>query len=407
MTDRDSKQAEKDYLRRSGGGQWESSKPFPPLGQVADDEHAQHILDFAVLLQVLAPRSSDRILDLGAGSGWVSDWMKRCGFHTVGLDISVDMLRLAAQRLPATGLVAGDMEHLPFATGAFDKACCLNAFHHVPNVEIALKEVRRVLKSNGVVFFSEPGRGHASNPTSLAATRNYGVQESEILIQPFMDACRRAGFADVRLHPISNIMPLFHLDAEQWVQWTTFTSSVRPARALEKLFRAVLELFGRRKDDLLFEEAFAIRLLRELQPVIEQHPIVTAYCQPYVKPTRSTDAARLGLLTTPTAVLPGALIVVPLRIANTGSTAWNSSRPDEVRLGAQLMAHDGELLERDFSRHELPEVLPGTTFESSIELTAPPTAGAYLIKLDLVREGAHWFELSGTTPVQFRIDVRG
>ena len=106
----DSKQAEKEYLRRSAGGEWEMSKPFPVQGQTGSDEHAQHLLDFAVLLRILVPRSSDLILDLGAGSCWVSEWLRRFGARTVAVDIALDMLRLGRARLKsADGLVTGDM----------------------------------------------------------------------------------------------------------------------------------------------------------------------------------------------------------------------------------------------------------------------------------------------------------
>src|SRR5919106_365503 len=93
------KQAEKEYLHRSGGGAWELSKPFPPAGQLAGDDHAQHIQDFAVLLKVLAPHASDRVLDLAAGSCWVTDWLRRCGVQTVAVDIAFDMIRLGRDRI--------------------------------------------------------------------------------------------------------------------------------------------------------------------------------------------------------------------------------------------------------------------------------------------------------------------
>ena len=35
MSVTDSKQSEKDYLRRAAGGEWEALKPFPPPGQLA------------------------------------------------------------------------------------------------------------------------------------------------------------------------------------------------------------------------------------------------------------------------------------------------------------------------------------------------------------------------------------
>ena len=393
----DTKQAEKDYLRRAAGGEWEASKPFPPPGQAATDDHAQHLLDFAVLLRVLEPRPSDLVLDLGAGPCWVSDWLRRCNVKTVALDISWDMLQLGAARLGgAHGLVAGDMEALPFADGAFSKACCLNAFHHVPDTRRALGEIRRVLAPDGVVIFSEPGVGHASHPTSVAASRNYGVLENEILIDDFMELCLAAGFADVRLHPISHIVPLFELQKDQWRDWRTFTASKRPGRALQKMWRAALEIAGLGKKDVLFEEAFAIRLLRELQPVIEQHPVITAHRAPFVRPVPTIDKASLQLVSAASRVPAGGRIALHVRVSNAGTTHWRASPGDgQVRVGVQLLAHDGGVIDRDFSRHELPGPLaPGGRCELPLEIAAPAAAGQYQLKArsragrrDLVRAG--------------------
>ena len=407
ISESDSKQAEKDYLRRSGGGDWEASKPFPPPGQVGGAGHAQDLLDFAVLMRVLAPEPSDAILDLGAGSCWVSDWLRRFGFKTVAVDIAWDMLRLGADRLRSPhGLVVGDMERLPFRQGAFNKACCLNAFHHVPDMNAALVEIRRVLSENGVAFFSEPGAGHSDHPTSIAAVRNYGVQEKEILIQEFMAACRTAGFADVRLHPISNIVPLFELNQDEWTRWRTFTNSKRPVRALHKMYRAALEFVGLRKQDELFEEAFAIRLLRELQPIVESHPVITAHCMPFVKPELATEAAQYELLRAPVSGGTGESLAFVLRVTNAGTTTWNVVHDREVRLGAQLFDSNGVMIQRDYGRFELAAVRPGGRVDVSLNIPAPPAPGDYSIRFDLVREGVHWFENHGSQPVSCGIAVR-
>lgn len=408
MRQPDTKQSEKDYLRRSAGGQWEASKPFPPLGQIATEDHAQHLLDFAVLLRVLTPGPSDLVLDLGAGSCWVSDWLRRCGMKTTAVDISFDMLRVGATRLGgAHGLAVGDMEQLPFADNVFSKACCLNAFHHVPDTVRALREIKRVLVPDGVVFFSEPGVGHASHPTSLAASRNYGVLEKEILIDEFMGACLEAGFADVRLHPISHIVPLFVLDKDQWRAWRTFTASQRPFRALEKMWRAGLEVVGLGKKGVLFEEAFAIRLGRELQPVIEQHPIVTAHRAPFVRPVRVIDAALLQLVAPQSQVRAGGHVDLRVRICNAGTTRWEvSPTRGQVRIGVQLVAEDGSVINRDYARHELPAPIdPGGRCELTLRVMAPHEKGAYQFKLDLVREGMSWFELAGSQTIAHPIKV--
>ncbi len=399
-----SKQSEKGYLRRSGGGVWEASKPFPPAGQGAGEEHARHFQDFAVLLRVLSPTPSDLILDLGAGSCWVTEWLRRCGFNTVAVDISWDMLRLGAARLaPATGRVVGDMEALPFSDGTFSKACCLNAFHHIPEPEAALREIRRVLTSDGIAFFSEPGVGHASNPTSIAATRNYGVLEKEILIDQFMESCAQAGFADVILHPITNVMPLFALNRTQWKDWTRFTASQRPTRALGKIGRALMELAGVGKRSVLFEEAFAIRLLRELQPVIEQHPIVTAHRTPFTIPVAQHEIARIDIVAAPLPSVADTSFAIEIRVTNTGTTTWEH---ELVRIGIQLLACDGSVINKDYARRSLPSTLrPGDSSTVTAEVATPSTPGQYQLKIDLVREGVSWFELTGSTPITLRLET--
>jgi ubiquinone/menaquinone biosynthesis C-methylase UbiE len=76
--------------------------------------------------------------------------------------------------------------------------------HHVPDMRAALREIARVLTDSGVALLSEPGKGPGDAPASAAARRDFGVLEQEVLIVDFVDACRAAGFADVRLDHASH-----------------------------------------------------------------------------------------------------------------------------------------------------------------------------------------------------------
>jgi MoaA/NifB/PqqE/SkfB family radical SAM enzyme len=68
-----------------------------------------------------------------------------------------------------------------------------------------------------------------------------------------------------------------------------------------------------------------------------------------------------------------------------------------VRLGAQLCAHDGTLLDRDFARAWLPATLAGgASADVAIEIPTPERAGRYVLKFDLVSEGIDWFEACGS-----------
>ena len=78
-----------------------------------------------------------------------------------------------------------------------------------------------------------------------------------------------------------------------------------------------------------------------------------------------------------------------------------------VRLGAQLCAADGTLIERDYERAWLPAHLePGTTMEVPITVTAPAAPGRYQLKFDLVSEGIDWFEKAGSEPAMKGLLVR-
>ena len=68
-----------------------------------------------------------------------------------------------------------------------------------------------------------------------------------------------------------------------------------------------------------------------------------------------------------------------------------------VRLGAQLCAADGTLINRDFARAWLPQPLgPGDRTDIAIEIPTPGEPGRYALKFDLVSEGIDWFERCGS-----------
>src|SRR5687767_1148509 len=273
-----SKQAEKEYLDRTGAGDWELAKPFSPRGNDTLDDSLELLHDFGVAMRLLRPTMRDRIADLGAGAGWCSDLLMRMNRRSVAIDIATNMLRVARQRptpMPIQA-VACDLERLAFRDATFDKAVCLNALHHVPNMAAAIHEIARILTPQGMAIFSEPGRGHAAMPASVAATQDFGVLEQEVLIDPFFEECTKAGFVDARVCPIAYVIPEFQLSADEWRQWRALPLRKRPLRALDKMGRAALEFAGLGKDSILFEEAFAMRLVRLFQQPVEEHPFVLA-----------------------------------------------------------------------------------------------------------------------------------
>jgi SAM-dependent methyltransferase len=97
------------------------------------------------------------VLDVGCGQGIDLCEYAAANARATGVDLTprhVELARehLAELRLDAT-VVEGDAERLPFSDETFDRVSSNGVLHHTPNMEVALREIRRVLRPGGHATF--------------------------------------------------------------------------------------------------------------------------------------------------------------------------------------------------------------------------------------------------------------
>ncbi len=107
-----------------------------------------------------AVRRGDRVLDAACGTGDLALADLKAGAGKVtGLDFSAAMLararRKSAPRPDALEWVQGDMLALPFADGTFDAATVGFGVRNVADLELGLRELRRVLRPGGQLAILE------------------------------------------------------------------------------------------------------------------------------------------------------------------------------------------------------------------------------------------------------------
>src|SRR5438309_7967040 len=103
-----------------------------------------------------AVRSGDRALDAACGTGDLALADLAAGASRVtGLDFSERMLERARRKSAAIEWVQGDMLALPFADETFDAATVGFGVRNVADLELALRELRRVLRPGGRVAILE------------------------------------------------------------------------------------------------------------------------------------------------------------------------------------------------------------------------------------------------------------
>jgi demethylmenaquinone methyltransferase/2-methoxy-6-polyprenyl-1,4-benzoquinol methylase len=94
-------------------------------------------------------RRGDRVLDACCGTGDLALACARAGGEVTGLDFSERMLERARRKSRAVEWVRGDLLALPFSDGSFDAASVGFGVRNVADLELALSELRRVLRPGG------------------------------------------------------------------------------------------------------------------------------------------------------------------------------------------------------------------------------------------------------------------
>jgi SAM-dependent methyltransferase len=122
-----------------------------PEGWAQWAEPALRPLYDAVLERVRA-RRPPTLLDAGCGAGLLAALAAADGVRVTGLDAAPGLVARAAARTPAGTFVVGDLEHLPFADGAFACVTALNCVLYATDPARALAELARVAAPGGHVL---------------------------------------------------------------------------------------------------------------------------------------------------------------------------------------------------------------------------------------------------------------
>jgi SAM-dependent methyltransferase len=174
-----------------------------PIGVPTHDLGLRRLFDLASVLLMLECRPGDRVLDLGAGSGFSSEMLARFGYDVVAIDPDLRALRQNRQRpsydttrIDGTVRVVGSLaEDLPFADASFDGLVGLNVLHHVPDLARATREFARVIKPGGRGVFCEPGLEHLDAPETRRAIAEHGENDQPFDVLAFLTEARSLGFA--------------------------------------------------------------------------------------------------------------------------------------------------------------------------------------------------------------------
>lgn len=144
-------------------------------------------------LKMAGLRAGMEVLDVGCGTGFLSEGILEVTPTVWGLDITPEQLQRARKKLPIP-LVRGDAENLPFSSERFDAVLSSGSIEYWPDPGQALREMHRVLRPGGVAMVGGPTRPQDRLYRLLADNMMLFYDEEEAVAM-----FEEAGFRDIRV----------------------------------------------------------------------------------------------------------------------------------------------------------------------------------------------------------------
>ena len=116
-------------------------------------------------------------LDVGCGGGILSEEFARLGCQVIGIDPSLASLETARRHAESQSLTIryqpGTGENIPFEDSSFDLVICCDVLEHVVDLEKTIREVTRVLKPGGILFYDTINRTKEAHKSNIFAAQDF------------------------------------------------------------------------------------------------------------------------------------------------------------------------------------------------------------------------------------------
>lgn len=146
----------------------------------AYDDELSFVFEYGEgVIELLQPEASERVLDLGCGTGHLTNLIAQSGAEVIGLDASAEMIAEARTQYPALRFIhadARDFSLIEPCDAVFSNA----ALHWIQEQDTVLHSVANTLRPSGRFVVELGGTGNIENiieaTRAAAASRGYQVE---------------------------------------------------------------------------------------------------------------------------------------------------------------------------------------------------------------------------------------
>ncbi|MBT2212405.1 bifunctional 2-polyprenyl-6-hydroxyphenol methylase/3-demethylubiquinol 3-O-methyltransferase UbiG [Actinomadura sp. NEAU-AAG7] len=117
---------------------------------------------FAYFDRFLDDWKGKRVLDVGCGGGYTTEFLHQRGSRVCGVDPSAKLVAAATRHADDTdrdiSYTVGKAEELPYPDRSFDAVTCVDVLEHVESPALAVREIHRVLDDGGIFLYDTINR---------------------------------------------------------------------------------------------------------------------------------------------------------------------------------------------------------------------------------------------------------
>lgn len=320
-----------------------------------------NMYDALNLIETMGIKPNGKILEVGSGSGWITEILASLNFKVYALEPCNDFINIAKEKIGTLGkdihcdinnnveFFNNTLEDCDFEDNSFDAIIFFASFHHIVDEVNGLKKCFQYLKSGGVIGIADEEFFNPDKPEQMTGYKKE-TQETGVLESPFAK---------------EYLMYLFN--QQGFINTTTFTS--------------INGLFSSEQQD--FEDYFKLNKYSLIahkpynhKTTLDEGNFITSF--------------EINILNKE---ITNNIIEIKMKLKNAGETIWLHNA--NLKKGFVTIAlYNGNIgssnFSESFNRINLPrDVYPDETIDIDAIFQVPYTDRKY--DIDLINEGVFWF----------------
>ena len=179
-----------------------------------DSQHEMRVQSFSKAIAGLSdhlPPKGARVLDVGTAGGAFLDAASQQGYEAHGMEVSKRLVARGAKR--GLKIQQGTIAQHPFQSHSFDMVCLWDVIEHVVSPKAMLREIKKLLRPNGVLLINFPDIG--TRMARMAREKFWwiiSVHLHHFTRDSIRELCDRTGFSVVHMQRYWQILQFGYLE---------------------------------------------------------------------------------------------------------------------------------------------------------------------------------------------------